>query len=143
VKEAQWPAWAWLVEPRDAFDLGWKIDHYDERLVGCVECNRWTRNGWLYRHLPEQTLEALRDSLKRRPWGDRKALAREIAARSKPRFIEINPERRAYKATRFIEIPLERRSGVPFNEEELTRMRGGRTAEEYRWHLIRTYLKDK
>jgi hypothetical protein len=49
----------------------------------------------------------------------------------------------AYKATRFIEIPLQRRSGVPFTEEELTRMRGGRTAEEYRWHLIRTYLKDK
>jgi hypothetical protein len=36
---------------------------------------------------------------------DRKASAREIAARTKPRFIEIKPERRAYKATRFIEIP--------------------------------------
>jgi hypothetical protein len=71
---------------------------------------------------------------------DRKALAREIAARTKPRFIEIKPERRtrAHKATRFIEIPRERRSGVPLTEEELTHMRGGMTAEEYRRHLIRT-----
>jgi hypothetical protein len=73
---------------------------------------------------------------------DRKALAREIAARTKPRFIEIKPERRTreYKATRFIEIPRERRGGVPFTEEDLTR--GGRTAEQYRWHLISTYLKE-
>jgi hypothetical protein len=57
---------------------------------------------------------------------DRKALARAIEARSKPRFIE---------------IPRERRSKVAFTEEELTAIRGGRAAEEYRWHLIRTYLK--
>jgi hypothetical protein len=25
---------------------------------------------------------------------------------------------------------------------ELTAIRGGMTAEEYRWHLIRTYLRD-
>jgi hypothetical protein len=46
------------------------------------------------------------------------ALARAIAARSKPRFIE-----------------------VPFTEDELLAIRGGRTAEEYRLHLIRTYIK--
>jgi hypothetical protein len=52
-------------------------------------------------------------------------LAREIAARSKPRFIE---------------IPRERRSGVPFTEERLTAIRGGLTAEEYRWKLIREFI---
>jgi hypothetical protein len=75
---------------------------------------------------------------------DRKALARAIAARSQPRFIEIKPEprRKASLSKRFIEIPRERRSGVPFTEEELTAIRGGMTAEEYRWHLIRAYLED-
>jgi len=58
---------------------------------------------------------------------DRKALAREIAARTKPRIIEITRERGGGK--------------VPFTDEELTAMRGGRTAEEYRWKLIRQYLK--
>jgi hypothetical protein len=57
---------------------------------------------------------------------DRKALARAIAARTKPRFIE---------------IPRERRSKVPFTEEELRAIRGGRTSEEYRLHLIRTCIK--
>ena len=75
---------------------------------------------------------------------DRKALAREIAARSKPRFIEIKPEPRSKvsrpSSRRFMGIPRERRSGVRFTEEEWTAIRGGRTAEEYRWHLIRTYL---
>jgi hypothetical protein len=56
---------------------------------------------------------------------DRKVLAREIAARSKPRFIEIKPEPRSKvsrpSSRRFMEIPRERRSGVPFTEEELTR----------------------
>jgi hypothetical protein len=56
---------------------------------------------------------------------DRVALARAIAARTKPRLIEIKRERR---------------SKVPFTEEELSAVRGGRTAEEYRWHLIRTYI---
>ena len=56
---------------------------------------------------------------------DRKALGREIAARTKPRFIEIKPERRVYKATGFIEM--------------LTRRRGGMIAEEYRSHLIRKW----
>jgi hypothetical protein len=52
---------------------------------------------------------------------DRVALARAIAARTKPHFIE---------------IPRERRSKVPFSEEQLSAMRGGLTAEEYRRHLI-------
>jgi hypothetical protein len=49
---------------------------------------------------------------------DRIALARAIAARTKPRFID---------------IPREKRKTVPFTEEELVVMRGGLTAEEYRW----------
>ena len=52
---------------------------------------------------------------------DRLKLAREIAARTKPRFIE---------------IPREKRNVVPFTEEELAGMCGGLTAEEYRWKLI-------
>ena len=58
---------------------------------------------------------------------DRKALACEIAARSTPRFIEIPRERGGGK--------------VPFTEEQLTAMRGGLTADEYRWKLIRQHLK--
>ena len=59
---------------------------------------------------------------------DRKALARAIAARTKPRFIE---------------IPRERGGGnVPFTEEQLTAMRGGLTAGEYRWKLIQEWLED-
>ena len=58
---------------------------------------------------------------------DRIALARAIAARTKPRFIEIPRERGGGK--------------VPFTEEQLKQMRGGLTAEEYRWKLIRHYLK--
>ena len=73
-------------------------------------------------------------------------LAREIAARTEPRFIEIKPERRT-KLRRtnnwlFIEIPRERGGRrVPFTEEELTAMRGGLSAEEYRWKLIRGFEK--
>jgi hypothetical protein len=40
-----------------------EIDFYGERLVGCIECNRWTRDGWLFMHLPEEDLEALRGRL--------------------------------------------------------------------------------
>ena len=86
---------------------------------------------------------------------DRIALAREIAARTKPRFIDTNPKRsqtlEACKAlareiaarspARFIEIP--RGRGVAFTEEELTRMRGGMSAEEYRFHMIRKFAKKK
>jgi hypothetical protein len=57
---------------------------------------------------------------------DRLKLAREIAARTKPRFID---------------IPREKRSGVPFTEEQLNAMRGGLTAEEYRWKLITEFLE--
>ena len=54
---------------------------------------------------------------------DRIALARAIAARTKPRFIEIPRERGGGK--------------VPFTNEQLTAIRGGLTAEEYRWKLIK------
>jgi hypothetical protein len=78
---------------------------------------------------------------------DRVKLARAIAARTEPRFIEIQPERRskvtASKEARFIEIPRHRGGGkVPFTEAELAAMRGGLTAEEYRWKTIRKWLKD-
>jgi hypothetical protein len=71
---------------------------------------------------------------------DRVKLAREIAARTEPRFIEIMPEpRRKVRAT-FIEIPRQRGGGrVPFTEAEVTAMRGGLTAEEYRWKTIRKW----
>ena len=57
---------------------------------------------------------------------DRVNLACEIAARTKPRFIEIPRERGGAR--------------VPFTEERLTEIRGGLTAEEYRWQLIRQHL---
>jgi len=39
---------------------------------------------------------------------------------------------------RFIEIPRERGGGkVPFTEEQLSEIRGGLTADEYRWKRIR------
>ena len=59
---------------------------------------------------------------------DRLKLAREIAARTKPRFIEIPRERGGVR--------------VPFTEEQLTAMRGGLTAEEYRWKLIQEWCDD-
>ena len=37
-----------------------EIDFYGERMVGCIDCNRWTRDGWLYIHLAEEDLAALR-----------------------------------------------------------------------------------
>ena len=55
---------------------------------------------------------------------DRKAVARERAARTTPRFIE---------------IPREKRKTVPFTKEQLTTIRGGLTAEEYRRKLIRDW----
>jgi hypothetical protein len=58
---------------------------------------------------------------------DRLKRAREIAVRTKPRFIE---------------IPREKRSSVPFTKEQLTGIRGGLTAEEYRWKLIREWCED-
>ena len=52
------------------------------------------------------------------------------------------PAKAARTTPRFIEIPRERGGGkVPFTEEQLTAMRGGLTADEYRWKLIRQHLK--
>jgi len=43
---------------------------------------------------------------------------------------------------RFIAIPPRRvGSKVPFTEEQLTAMRGGLTAEEYRWKTIRKWQR--
>jgi hypothetical protein len=87
---------------------------------------------------------------------DRVKLAREIAARTKPRFIDTNPKRpetvegmrklaRAIAARtepRFVAAPREIRGAkVPFTEEQLTAMRGGLTVEQYRWKTIRKWRK--
>ena len=42
-----------------------EIDHYGERLVGCIECNRWSWRGSdrLFMELPEEDLEALRGTI--------------------------------------------------------------------------------
>jgi hypothetical protein len=38
-----------------------ETDHYGERLIGCVECNRWTRRGSkLIVQLPDEDIDALR-----------------------------------------------------------------------------------
>jgi len=87
---------------------------------------------------------------------DRVKLAREIAARTKPRFIDTNAKRpqtlegmknlaRAIAARsepRFIAIPPQRGdSKVHFTEEQLTAMRGGLTVEEYRLKTIRKWVR--
>jgi hypothetical protein len=89
---------------------------------------------------------------------DRVKLAREIAARTKPRFVNENPRRpqtlegmrklaRAIAARsepRFLVIPPQRGgSKVPFTEEQLIAMRGGLPAEEYRWKTIRKWRKNR
>jgi hypothetical protein len=40
-----------------------EIDHYGERLIGCIECNRWSWRGseGLFMELPEDDLQALRE----------------------------------------------------------------------------------
>jgi len=42
-----------------------EIDHYGERLVGCIECNRWSWRGSdrLFMELPEEDLEALKGTI--------------------------------------------------------------------------------
>jgi len=42
-----------------------EIDHYGQRLIGCMGCNRWSWEGSkrLFLELPEDDLQALRDSL--------------------------------------------------------------------------------
>jgi hypothetical protein len=86
---------------------------------------------------------------------DPKALARAIAARTKPRFIDTNPKPKtleerlalareiaARTPPRFIEIPRERGGGkIHYTEEQLTAMRDGLTAEQYRWKKIRKWRK--
>jgi hypothetical protein len=76
---------------------------------------------------------------------DRVKLAREIAARSEPRFIEIKPERRTrLRRTNnwlFVEIPRERGGSKGFTEEQLTAMRSGLTAEQYRRKTLRKWGK--
>jgi hypothetical protein len=37
-----------------------EIDFYGERMVACIDCYRWTRDGWLYIHWAEEDLAALR-----------------------------------------------------------------------------------
>jgi hypothetical protein len=59
---------------------------------------------------------------------DRLKLARAIAARTKPRFIEMPRERGGVR--------------VPLTDEQLTAMRGGLTAEEYRWKLTQEWLEE-
>jgi hypothetical protein len=40
-----------------------EIDNYGERLIGCVECNRWSWRGSdrLFMELPEEDIQALRE----------------------------------------------------------------------------------
>ena len=80
---------------------------------------------------------------------DRVKLAREIAARSKPRFIDTTAEQStkdlkalarkiaARTSPRFVTIHRHRGGSPVFTEAELTERRGGLTAEEYRWKMIR------
>jgi hypothetical protein len=44
-----------------------EIDHYGERLIGCVRCNRW---GWqpdkpFFMELPEEDIRAIREAARR------------------------------------------------------------------------------
>ena len=40
-----------------------EIDHYGQRLIGCLDCNRWSweRRKRLFMELPEEDLHSLRD----------------------------------------------------------------------------------
>jgi hypothetical protein len=44
-----------------------EIDHYGERLVGCMECNRWSWRGSqrLLLELPDDDIDALRERVRR------------------------------------------------------------------------------
>jgi hypothetical protein len=88
---------------------------------------------------------------------DRVKLAREIAARTKPRFIDTNPPERpqtlkeckvlartiaARSEPRFIAIEPKRGGAkVHFTDEQLSAMRGGLTVEQYRRKTIRKWEK--
>ena len=45
-----------------------QIDHYGQRLIGCIDCNRWSWEGSkrLFMELPDEDLQALRDKVTRR-----------------------------------------------------------------------------
>ena len=80
---------------------------------------------------------------------DRVKHARDIAARTKPRFIDTTAreatrdlkalarEIAARTPTRCVTIHRHRGGSPVFSEAELTVRRDGLTAEEYRWRLIR------
>jgi hypothetical protein len=84
---------------------------------------------------------------------DRAKLAREIAARTKPRFIDTTAATRDLKAlareiaartpTRCVTIHRHRGGSPVLTEEELTARRGGLRAEEYRWKTIRKWGKSQ
>jgi hypothetical protein len=40
-----------------------QIDHYGQRLIGCIDCNRWSWEGSkrLFMELPDEDLQALRE----------------------------------------------------------------------------------
>jgi hypothetical protein len=44
-----------------------EIDHYGERLVGCIECNRWSWRGSqrLLLELPDDDIDALKERVRR------------------------------------------------------------------------------
>jgi hypothetical protein len=85
---------------------------------------------------------------------DRIQLAREIAARTKPRFLDTTGREgtgdlkalarkiAAAKPPRFVTIPRERGgSKVSYTEEQLAVMRGGLTVEQYRRKMIRKWKR--
>jgi hypothetical protein len=45
-----------------------EIDHYGERLIGCINCNQWggTGNEQLLMELPEEDIRALREMVRRK-----------------------------------------------------------------------------
>jgi hypothetical protein len=44
-----------------------EIDHYGERLIGCIGCNRWSwkEGKRLFMELPEEDLQALKHSMRK------------------------------------------------------------------------------
>jgi hypothetical protein len=87
------------------------------------------------------------------PMSDRVKLAREIAARTEPRFIDTRPTEdtgdlkalarkiAARTSPRFVTIHRHRGGSPVFTKVELTARRGGLSAEEYRSKTIRKWLK--
>lgn len=85
---------------------------------------------------------------------DRVKLAREIGARTEPRFIDTTSSEgakdlkalarkiAARTSPRFVTIHRHRGGSPVFTEVELTAKRDGLTAEEYRWKTIRKWRKE-